>query len=644
MSLPGLDLPTLSFAAPTGEQTQADLLTVDTDHLITSRLLIQGSSGAGKGWAIRTLLEQTHGRVQQIVLDKEGEFSTLREQYDYILAGADGDVPATPKTARVLCHHLMELGASAVIDLYDLTNADRRAFVRDFLTELMALPKEFWRPLLVVIDEAHFYAPEGAPSEAAAAVISLCSEGRKRGYSAVLATQRLSKLSKDAAADLHNKMIGLTGLDVDVRRAADELGFGKDQAATLKKLKAGQFYVYGPAFSPEVTLVRTGEIQTTHPKAGQIAAYTPPPPAEAVQALLEQLKGLAEEAEAEIKAEQEKADRTAALERQVESLQKKLDEKQLAEAPGAAKEAPERVVEKIVEKIVEKVVEVPVFAPGQVEQLRDIADTLMAGGKDMVGMAQEILARVATVQNPPTPILGEQQAKEPRIGQKAAEMPAKAAIFVAGVAPNAPISPVPNSEEMLPANSGERPTKTENVGTSSGHADATGTSAPVSLPRSQQVILDTLAELAQIGMTRPLRDHVALFADVSPKSSGYGISLKALRDAGLIEYPAPSQLALTPAGQEAAKPSARPLTRKALQEAWLKRLKPAQTNLLRHLIACYPNAMSRETLAGYAGVSATSSGYGIHLKALKDLGLVEYLKPGEVSATKLLFPAGLPEA
>ena len=152
-------------------------------------------------------------------------------------------------------------------------------------------------------------------------------------------------------------------------------------------------------------LVRTGEIHTTHPKAGQIASYTPPPPAEAVQALLQQLTGLAEEAEAEVRAEREKADRTEALERQVEGLQRQL-------AEGGV---PAKVIEKTVtvEKVVEKVVEVPALEPGQVERLRDIADTLMAGGKEMVGMAQEILARVALTQKPHPPILGEQQAREP---------------------------------------------------------------------------------------------------------------------------------------------------------------------------------------------------------------------------------------
>jgi DNA helicase HerA-like ATPase len=80
-------------------------------------------------------------------------------------------------------------------------------------------------------------------------VITLCTQGRKRGYCAVLATQRLSKLHKDAAAELLNKLIGRTGLDVDVKRAGDELGFDKEQRQTLKTLAPGTFYAYGPAVS-----------------------------------------------------------------------------------------------------------------------------------------------------------------------------------------------------------------------------------------------------------------------------------------------------------------------------------------------------------------------------------------------------------
>src|SRR5260370_36381188 len=216
---------------------------IDLPTLIDTRLLIQANSGGGKSWLIRRLLEQSHGKVQQIVIDLEGEFATLREQYDYVLAGKEGDTPADPRSAGLLAKKLLELNVSAIIDLYDLHYQERKHFVRLFLESMINAPKHLWHPCLVVIDEAHNFCPEKEQSEASSAVIDLATLGRKRGYCAILATQRLSKLHKDAAAECNNKLIGRTGLDVDMRRAGEELGFStKDQSLALRNLAAGEIF------------------------------------------------------------------------------------------------------------------------------------------------------------------------------------------------------------------------------------------------------------------------------------------------------------------------------------------------------------------------------------------------------------------
>ncbi len=67
---------------------------LDLDRLISTRLLVQANSGGGKSWALRRLLEQTHGSVQQIVIDPEGEFASLRERFDYVLASRQGGYTA----------------------------------------------------------------------------------------------------------------------------------------------------------------------------------------------------------------------------------------------------------------------------------------------------------------------------------------------------------------------------------------------------------------------------------------------------------------------------------------------------------------------------------------------------------------------
>src|SRR5947209_12643647 len=274
---------------------------IDLPTLLDTRLLVQANSGGGKSWLLRRLLEQSHGKVQQIVIDLEGEFATLREQYDYVLAGKEGDTPADPRSAGLLAKRLLELQVSAIIDLYDLHYQDRKHFVRLFLESMINAPKQLWHPCLVVIDEAHKFCPEKEQSEASSALIDLATLGRKRGYCAILATQRLSKLHKDAAAECNNKLIGGTGLDVDRKRASEELGFTtKEQFLSLRSLAAGEFFAFGPAISPEVTKVTIGAVHTTHPKAGsRIVTSAPIPPTENIKKILGELKDLPQEAEEE---------------------------------------------------------------------------------------------------------------------------------------------------------------------------------------------------------------------------------------------------------------------------------------------------------------------------------------------------------
>ena len=68
-----------------GKTNTGKSLNLNVQRLIETRLLLQANSGGGKSWALRRILEQTHGDVQQIVIDVEDEFHTLREKYDYVL-------------------------------------------------------------------------------------------------------------------------------------------------------------------------------------------------------------------------------------------------------------------------------------------------------------------------------------------------------------------------------------------------------------------------------------------------------------------------------------------------------------------------------------------------------------------------------
>lgn len=295
---------------------------IDLPKLIEGGMVILANSGGGKSYAIRRIAEQAVKHVQVIILDPEGEFASLRTKFDFILAGKDADVPVEVRSAGLLATKLLQLGTSAVVDLYELHPQERQRFVKLFCEALVNCPKELYHPVLIVLDEAHEYVPEGKPSEATYAVESLASKGRKRGQRLILASQRISKLSKNAAAECNNKLIGRASQDIDMKRAGDELGFNKENTMQLRQLKPGEFFAFGPAISDDVTKIKVGDVETAHAKVSYKGSVQTPPPTAAIKKILGELADLPKEAEKELKTTKElKAELTAAK-RHITQLEK----------------------------------------------------------------------------------------------------------------------------------------------------------------------------------------------------------------------------------------------------------------------------------------------------------------------------------
>jgi hypothetical protein len=161
------------------------------------------------------------------------------------------------------------------------------------------------------------------------------------------------------------------------------------------------------------------------------------------------------------------------------------------------------------------------------------------------------------------------------------------------------------------------------------------------LTAPQQRILDALAALEGMRVPMPSKSQVALFAEQSPKSSGFQNNLGALRNQlGLIEYPKPGYAALTEEGRAIANAADAPQTLDEMHR-YVERLVPRpQWNILHVLIRAYPHPMSRETLAEGVQQSVKSSGFQNNLGALRGLGLLDYPGRGEVAATPTLMLEG----
>lgn len=537
----------------------ADGYPINLPVLLETRALVQANSGGGKSYTLRRLLEQTAPHVQQLIIDPEGEFATLREKFDYVIAAPhDGDALATPKTAAILARRLLDTGVSAVLDIYDLKAHERQSFVRLFLDALVNAPRDLWHPVMVVLDEAHVFCPQNGSAEASQAVIDVATRGRKRGQCLVLATQRLSKLHKDTAAEMLNKLIGRTALDVDVKRAADELGMNpKDAMAELRNLKPGQFYAFGPALSPSVELIKVGATVTSHPKPGDRMLKAPPAPSPKIRAQLAKLSDLQKEAEHEARTIDELKAEVARLKREAKKPQ--VDEAEITRRVQRAVEMDRRTVK---------------TAWAEMEKLVRIAYTNAKGITD----------RLAT---PPA---------FPDFDMKSHD-----AIGAANC-----IERPKNGKPLIPVTIVATPNGVQTT--------------PTGLRSGAVKILRELAARSPAGYSRA---QVGALTKFSHKGGTFNTYLSDLRRAGFIEerdgllFASDAGIA-----QFGDKPPA-PATHEEVMAQWAKALRSGAFKMLQAVVSAGSDGLHRANLADLVNMTAAGGTFNTYLSDLRRNGLIE---------------------
>ncbi|GAA0730821.1 ATP-binding protein [Sphingomonas japonica] len=257
----------MTFLVDMGNDGSGKPVPIDLEELLATRLLVQGNSGSGKSHLLRRLLERSAGQVQQVIVDPEGDFTTLSDAYGHIV------IEAVDHSEREIIRfgtRIREHRASVVLNLEGLEAEAQMRCAAAFLMALFDAPRDHWYPALVVVDEAQLFAPaaagevaEDARRASLSAMTNLMCRGRKRGLAGVIATQRLAKLAKNVAAEASNFLMGRTFLDIDMARAADLLGMERRQAEAIRDLQRGTFLALGPAVSRRPLSVTIGAVETS---------------------------------------------------------------------------------------------------------------------------------------------------------------------------------------------------------------------------------------------------------------------------------------------------------------------------------------------------------------------------------------------
>jgi hypothetical protein len=577
----------------------------DLELLLRTRLLVQANSGGGKSFLLRRLAEQLFGKVQVLLIDREGEFASLREKFGYVLIGQGGDAPADIRSARLLAEKLLELRASTVFDLYEAFRSrpgDRRAWVRAFLEGLVDAPKALWHDVVVIVDESHQFCPQEVPKAASMiereiisgckdAMISLATIGRKRGLCAIWATQRLAKLDKDASAELFNRLVGMTVEDVDVDRAVDLMSVSRDEKPEFKKrlrdLEPGNFFAFGRAISKERILVKVGSVVTTHPEPGfQKHGNEPPPPPEKVKALLPKLKDLPKEVETRAKTEAE-------LRHEIRTLKASL-------AASAQLSEMRKKIDKPIEIKLSKPetirVEVPFIPASQLVRL----ERAMAAADRAAGKAQDTLGTQLGSLREFSDLIRDNIRKI----ELAAKRPVASLAVDALVRSHPPATPFHRKATPSPVQEGN------------GEGAA--------LPGLAKRILKALLTFESFGFMSVKRSWIAGWLSLSYTSGGFRNTLGGLRSGGLISYPSNDTLSMTGEGRGVSPlPDVDPEA-SAILEHCLHAVAGQQAKILRVVHGAYPDSVSRIRVAEELNVSPTSGGFRNSLGGLRTAGMITY--------------------
>ncbi|MGO4838207.1 ATP-binding protein, partial [Rhizobiaceae sp. 2RAB30] len=222
--------------------------------------------------------------VQQCVIDPEGDFVTLADKYGHVVVdAARAESELTRIAGRIRQHRV-----SVVVNLEGLDVEQQMRAAAAFLGGMFDADRDFWYPVLVVVDEAQLFAPaaagdvtDDARKLSLGAMTNLMCRGRKRGLAGVIATQRLAKLAKNVAAEASNFLMGRTFLDIDMARAADLLGMDRRQAEMFRDLARGHFVALGPALSRRPLPLTIGPVETSARSTSPKLTPLPEAPADA---------------------------------------------------------------------------------------------------------------------------------------------------------------------------------------------------------------------------------------------------------------------------------------------------------------------------------------------------------------------------
>ena len=170
--------------------------------VLTGRSFITGKSGSGKSNTASVVIENLLSNgFPVMIVDTDGEYYGLKEEYEILHAGADDecDIVVSPEHAEKLANLALEQNVPIILDVSGYLEAETaNELLLEVVKQLFAKEKRMKKPFLLVIEECHEYIPEGGGmDETGKMLIKVGKRGRKHGLGIVGISQRPADVKKD---------------------------------------------------------------------------------------------------------------------------------------------------------------------------------------------------------------------------------------------------------------------------------------------------------------------------------------------------------------------------------------------------------------------------------------------------------------
>ncbi|NKE35624.1 DUF87 domain-containing protein [Natronococcus sp. JC468] len=185
-----------------GETADGTELTLPVIELLTGRGFATGKSGSGKSNTASVIAEELlEAGFPLLIVDTDGEYYGLKEEYEMLHAGADEecDVQIGPEHAEQMATLALEENVPIILDVSGYLEEDAAdELLREVARQLFVKEKKLKKPFLLVVEEVHEYIPEGGGvGETGNLLIKIGKRGRKHGLGILGISQRPADVKKD---------------------------------------------------------------------------------------------------------------------------------------------------------------------------------------------------------------------------------------------------------------------------------------------------------------------------------------------------------------------------------------------------------------------------------------------------------------